>query len=138
MTACYEVLAPHGQKLFRPPYGEQNLASRLDALWLGYEVVSWSVDVGDWYETDSSLLASRLIECIKPGCVVLLHDALFDEGKRHGGLKREREACANRSYMLKALDSALTHLHNHIQFVTVPKLLGSGIPYRELWFKKHE
>ena len=78
--------------LFRPPYGEQSIGSNvLDALWLGYEVVGWSLDVGDWYETDSSLMASRLVKGAKPGCVVLLHDALFDEGKPHLVFERERE-----------------------------------------------
>lgn len=37
------VLQPHIQKLFRPPFGEQNIVSRLDALLLGYEVVGWSI-----------------------------------------------------------------------------------------------
>lgn len=136
MRACQEILAPYGQRLFRPPYGDQSIASRLDALWLGYEVVVWSLDVGDWYETDSSLMASRLVKCIKPGCVVLLHDALFDEGKPHLGSKRKRKACVDRSPMLRALNLALDHLHHQIRFVTVPELLHSGIPYREFWFKK--
>jgi peptidoglycan/xylan/chitin deacetylase (PgdA/CDA1 family) len=136
MRACQTVLAPYGQRLFRPPYGEQSIASRLDALWLGYEVVGWSLDVGDWYETDSSLMASRLIKGIKPGCVVLLHDALFDEGKRHMGPKHEREACVDRAPMLRALDLALDHLRHQIRFVTVPELLHSGMPYRQFWFKK--
>lgn len=39
MRACQQILAPHGQLLFRPPYGDQSVASRLDAFWLGYEVV---------------------------------------------------------------------------------------------------
>lgn len=136
MRDCQEVLAPYGQRLFRPPYGEQTIASRLDAFRLGYEVVAWSLDVGDWYETDSSLIASRLVKYIKPGCVVLLHDALFDEGKPHLGPKQEREACVDRTPMLGALDLALDHLHQQIRFVTVPELLRSGIPYREFWFKK--
>lgn len=136
MRACQEVLVPYGQRLFRPPYGEQSIASRLDALWLGYEVVGWSLDVGDWYETDSSLMASRLVKCIKPGCVVLLHDALFDGGKPHLGPKHEQEACVDRTPMLRALNLALDHLHHQIRFVTVPELLHSGMPYRDFWFKK--
>lgn len=134
MRDCQKVLAPYGQRLFRPPYGEQSFASRFDALWLGYEVVAWSLDVGDWYETDSSILANRLIECITPGCMVILHDALYDGGQRHDRPKYERKACVDRTPMLRALDVALDRLHHQIRFVTVPELLRSGRPCRKHWF----
>src|SRR4029077_8272572 len=38
-----EVLGPHASGLFRPPYGEQSLGSRLDAFALGLKVVCWDV-----------------------------------------------------------------------------------------------
>ena len=111
------------------------MASRLDAFWLGYEVVSWNVDVGDWYETESAVMASRLVENIKPGCVVLLHDALFDEGKPRSRHTQKRQACVDRGPMLRALDSTLDRLRHKIRFVTVPELLRYGLPYRNFWFK---
>ena len=59
MRACEQVLAPYGQPLFRPPYGEQSVAARIDAFWMGYEVVGWTANSGDWYEADASLMASH-------------------------------------------------------------------------------
>ncbi|SLM50219.1 Similar to oligosaccharide deacetylase [Nitrospira japonica] len=136
MLACQEALAPYGSPLVRPPYGEQSLAARLDAFRLGYEVVGWSFDVGDWYELDASLMANRLVEWLQPGSVVLLHDALFDQSKPASERKHERQSHADRKFMLKALDEALKRLSGRYHFVTVPELLRRGSPYRTFWFKK--
>lgn len=136
MQACERVFGSYAQALVRPPYGEQSIAARFDAFRLGYEVVGWSVDVGDWYERDASLLSCRLVEWIQPGSIVLLHDALFDQGKPPQGPKLEREANADRESMLKALDMALEQLSGKFRFVTVPELLRHGAPYRPFWFKK--
>jgi peptidoglycan/xylan/chitin deacetylase (PgdA/CDA1 family) len=138
IRACARVLAPYAQRLVRPPYGEQSVAARLDALWLGYEVVSWNVDVGDWFEPDASLMSSRLVASIRPGSMVLLHDALFDHGAPHRGPKLERTPHVNRESMLEALERALAHLHGKFRFVTVPELMQYGTPHRVLWFKKAE
>ena len=35
LRACEEAIAPYGQKLFRPPFGNQTIASRLDAFLFG-------------------------------------------------------------------------------------------------------
>lgn len=70
MRACEQILAPYGQPLFRPPYGLQSVAARLNAFWLGYEVVGWSADIEDWYDWDASLMASRLIQCVQPGNII--------------------------------------------------------------------
>lgn len=136
MLACQQALAPYGSPLVRPPYGEQSMAARLDAFRLGYEVVGWTFDIGDWYEADASLMANRLVEWLQPGSVVLLHDALFDQSKPANERKHERQSHADRTVMLKALDEALKRLNGKYHFVTVPELLRHGIPYRTFWFKK--
>ena len=136
MRACQEVLAPYGFPLVRPPYGEQSVAARLDAFRMGYEVVGWTFDVGDWYEPDASLMADRLVEWLQPGSVVLLHDALFDQSKPADQRKHERQSHADRKCMLRALDEALMRLRQRYKFVTVPELLRHGVPYRTFWFKK--
>ena len=135
LRACARVLAPYATPLVRPPYGELSVAARLDALWLGYEVVGWNVDVGDWYETDASLMASRLVDSIRPGCVVVLHDALFDNGTPRRRTKLERKPHLDREQMLTALDRALAHFRGKFRFVTVPELLRCGVAHRRLWFE---
>lgn len=134
MRACQQVLAPHGQPLFRPPYGEQSVASRLDAFWLGYEVVGWNADIEDWNDWDASFMVSRLVKCVQPGNIILLHDALFDPGKDRPKLARERHV--DREGMLGALETMLERRSSTFRFVTVPELLQHGLPYRTFWFNK--
>jgi len=138
MWACEQALAPYGQRLFRPPYGEQTLASRLDAFWLGYEVVCWSVDVGDWCESDASLMANHLEEQIRPGSIILLHDVIYDEGKPDPlrGPTLVIQAHCDRQAMFSAMEEMFRRIGNRFRFVTVPELLQHGSPYREFWFKR--
>jgi peptidoglycan-N-acetylglucosamine deacetylase len=128
LRACKRTLGSYGQRLFRPPWGKQNLASRLDALWLGYKVVGWNVVAKDWFDFKPSDMAERLIKDIKPGSIILLHDAIY------------RSSLAipqyDRSAMLEALDIALTQISNQMRFVTVPELLQYGRPALQKWFYK--
>jgi peptidoglycan/xylan/chitin deacetylase (PgdA/CDA1 family) len=120
IRACERALAPYGQRLFRPPYGAQSLASRLDAFWLRYQVIAWSVDAKDWREHDADWMADRLTEGIRPGSIVLLHDAIY----------RSRQSVPqyNREPMLAALTLFLERLAGRFRFVTVPELLRHGRP----------
>jgi peptidoglycan/xylan/chitin deacetylase (PgdA/CDA1 family) len=61
LRACAKAIAPYGQRVFRPPYGHQSVASRLDALWLGYQVVTWNVLAYDWLDHDADWMANRLV-----------------------------------------------------------------------------
>src|SRR4051812_45491348 len=77
MRRCQRAIAPYGVRLFRPPYGRQNIASHLDARLLGFKVVAWSLAVDDWRTGDAHLMARRLIDHANPGSIVLLHDSIF-------------------------------------------------------------
>ena len=52
IRACARAIAPYGQRLFRPPYGEQSLASRLNILRMRYKVILFNCEVGDWFNPD--------------------------------------------------------------------------------------
>ncbi len=124
IRACERALAPYGTRLFRPPYGAQSVASRLDALWLGYAVVTWNVAVGDWLDLDAHSMADRLVNKIQPGSVILLHDALYTF---------EEERYANRDPMLEAVTMVLERLGDRFRFITIPELLQYGRPERSNW-----
>jgi len=126
MRRCAEALAPHGQRLFRPPYGHQSLASRLDALWLGYEVVAWTVAADDWLDHGPDEILEKLAGKIQPGHIILLHDALFTAGE---------QAYLDRAPTLQAVERLLVQPPQY-EFVTVPELLRSGRAVREPWFKR--
>lgn len=79
ITKCEEILVKlTGKKpaLFRPPYGsyrKENLAqiaSKYD-----YKIVLWStIDARDWENPQASKIANTIIEKVKNGDIILLHD----------------------------------------------------------------
>jgi len=56
---------------FRPPYGSYNQAVRDIA---ARPVLLWNVDPRDWEVRDASVVQQRVIEVVKDGDIVLLHD----------------------------------------------------------------
>jgi peptidoglycan-N-acetylglucosamine deacetylase len=123
---CEEVLAPHGRRLFRPPWGHQNLASHLDALRLGYRVVTWNLMAEDWADDSAEVLAERVLGGLRPGSIVLFHDALF---------RTHELRCRDREPTLRAVEILLAELAGRYRFVTVPELLRLGRPRRWHWYK---
>jgi peptidoglycan/xylan/chitin deacetylase (PgdA/CDA1 family) len=125
IRACERATAPHGHKLFRPPRGLQSVASRVDALLLGYRVVTWNVVVRDWESREPDWMAELLEAEVKPGSIVLLHDALFDA---------DNSAAIDRRPLLAALDMFLSRNRAALSYVTVPDLLARGTPHVASWF----
>jgi peptidoglycan-N-acetylglucosamine deacetylase len=127
LRACASALAPHGSALFRPPFGHQSLPMCLDAARLGYQIVKWNMHGYDWLDHDGRWMAEHMIEQIRPGSIITLHDALY----------RVLDPCyADRTPTLDAVDLLLTRLHGKYQFLTVPDLLSYGVPQRQSCFWK--
>lgn len=127
LRACERVLAPYGSKLFRPPYGDQTVASRLDACLLGYRVIAWDLIVGDWQGEDKQTLVDRMLERINPGSIVVLHDRLYTHLD---------EQYLDRTPTIEAVDVLLSKLSSTHRFVTVSELLEYGRPRRENWYRR--
>jgi peptidoglycan-N-acetylglucosamine deacetylase len=127
IRACSTAIAPYGQNLFRPPYGDQTLASRLDALWLRHSVVAWNVDGEDWRGHGVDGFAARLTSLIREGSIVVLHDTAIpsDDGRF-----RPRES------LLQGLPMYLDRTGDRFRFVTVPELLRHGRPKQKIWIVK--
>lgn len=132
---CERALRPYVSPLFRPPYGEQTVMSRLEAFMMGYEVVGWNLNSGDWYESQSSVMGKYLLEMVSPGGIVLFHDTLYDKGTPAHGTDSEHTSWPDRQAMLDALETMLDRLSGSYRFVTVPELLRAGRPRRAFWFK---
>jgi peptidoglycan-N-acetylglucosamine deacetylase len=120
IRACEQALAPYCCRLFRPPYGAENLASHLDVLALRYQVVAWNLDAEDWLERDPAWMAEVLARGIQPGSIVLLHDAICGS--------RQPDQQWNREPMLAAVTLFLEGLGGRYSFVTIPELLRQGRP----------
>lgn len=79
IKACGEALkritgrAPH---LFRPPGGEYNRAVAQAAGELGYTMVLWTGDPGDYASPGASVILRRTLHEIGPGGILLLHDGI--------------------------------------------------------------
>jgi peptidoglycan/xylan/chitin deacetylase (PgdA/CDA1 family) len=129
IQACTQTLAPFGQRLFRPPYGDQNGASRFDALLLGQKVITWNIVAMDWLDHNADWLFERLASRIQPGCIVLLHDGLYHTTKIN---------FVDREPMLQAVDMLLERFSHSYRFVTVSELLRKGRPAQRKWQKKSE
>jgi len=126
ITRCARALGAAGSRLFRPPFGQQNFASRIDALLLGYQVITWNVVGMDWLRRGAERMARELDDQIRPGSIVLLHDTLADGGYSDG-------AYAPRDEMLTAVSTVTETLAKTMKFVTVPEILARGRPQRQPW-----
>jgi peptidoglycan/xylan/chitin deacetylase (PgdA/CDA1 family) len=135
MRAWEQAVGPYASRIFRPPYGEQSLSSRLDAFWLGYKVIAWNVDAGDWWDRDAQRMAERLTSRVQPGCVIVMHDCLRPQPNADRRPKTTQEPCADREPMLKAISLFLDQVNKKWRFVTIPELLQLGRPHRENWYR---
>lgn len=124
MRACEEAIGPYSQRLFRPPYGNQNMASRFDAWRLRCRVVTWSAVGGDWQDDRAEAIFDRLANGLRPGSILLMHDALCTA---------EDERYAAREATLEAVRMLLERRGGTYRFVTVPGLLRSGRARKEWW-----
>ncbi|MER7773300.1 polysaccharide deacetylase family protein [Kitasatospora sp. NPDC096140] len=65
----------------RPPYGALNATVRSHAAALGKQVVLWSVDPADWSRPGAAAIRSRVLDSVRPGSVILLHDGGGDRSQ---------------------------------------------------------
>ena len=77
IEACGEVIkqitgkSPH---LFRPPGGEYNRAVAEAAEALGYKMILYSDDPGDYADPGTGVIETRTLDTISDGGIILLHD----------------------------------------------------------------
>jgi peptidoglycan/xylan/chitin deacetylase (PgdA/CDA1 family) len=60
---------------FRPPHGLTNARVRSVGASLGLIQTLWSVDPHDWADPPASVICRRVVSNVRPGSIVLLHDA---------------------------------------------------------------
>lgn len=127
IRACNKAIAPYGQRIFRPPYGDQTLASRLDALLMRHQVITWNRVAYDWLDHDADWIADKIVSKIKPGDVILFHDTLYT---------MIEERYADREPVFEAVKMILERIGDRFRFVTIPELFRYGRPRRQIWRKK--
>src|ERR1044072_7792514 len=113
------ALAPRGVPLFRPPFGEQNVASLRDAHRAGFQVVAWDVVSEDWRDYPPDHLVERTLRRRRRGGIVVFHDSLY---------VTEHPSYPDRGPTREALATLLARLAPTHRFVTVPELIELGRP----------
>ncbi len=124
---CQQAIAPYGSRIFRPPWGARNTGVLLDALYLRYKLIGWNLDVQDWLQQDSHHVAGLMRQGLRPGSIILLHDAIFcPPSTEHAPSLSD-----NRQSMLIALQSFLSEVHSQFCFATIPEMFQIAHPVRE-------
>jgi peptidoglycan/xylan/chitin deacetylase (PgdA/CDA1 family) len=123
---CAEALKPYGSRLFRPPYGHQSIASRLDLLQLGYQVVGWTHGGTDWRLTDPEQIIEQVLPGIRPGSIVVFHDRIATT---------RSSVYFDRGPSVKAVKLLLERFSGEFRFVTVLELARHGHVKRGKWFR---
>jgi peptidoglycan/xylan/chitin deacetylase (PgdA/CDA1 family) len=100
--------------LFRPPDGAVDQAVIDAAGEAGMTTVTWDVDPGDWSNPGSDAVYSRVLDAVRPGSIVVLHDGGGNRADTLAALPRIIEALRRRGY----------------RFATVSELLGHRLIYR--------
>ncbi|MBC8536838.1 polysaccharide deacetylase family protein [Feifania hominis] len=78
ITDCSDKIeAVTGKKsnLIRPPYGDYSNSVLETAKEVGHYVIQWDVDSLDWKDPPSSDIVKRVTGKVKPGSIVLFHNA---------------------------------------------------------------
>ena len=93
-NATLERLSVDIVVLVRPPWGTFNLSTWLWIKSHHKQVVLWNVDGHDWQRRRSSeRIITRILKRIKPGSIVLLHDAGGETGAPQNTLSALDELC---------------------------------------------
>lgn len=64
--------------LFRPPFGHIDMETSDVSKSLGYHVIKWDVDSGDWKNIGPLHIIDRVNKNTKPGSIILLHANVMD------------------------------------------------------------
>ena len=113
--------------LFRPPYGHHSLTHGLAVRALGMRMILWSALADDWIDVPAEVVASRAIEGLYPGSILLLHDNRADPETLQPG---EFLPTFERSAVLRGI---LNHLQTEgYRSVTVSELTARHRPVKSV------
>ncbi|WP_199829204.1 polysaccharide deacetylase family protein [Streptomyces rimosus] len=88
ITPCY----------LRPPYGGVNSTVRRRAAALGKTIKLWTVDSRDWARPGARVIERRVLDNVRPGSVVLLHDGGGDRSQTVAALPTILRTLKDRGY----------------------------------------
>ncbi|HQD39340.1 MAG TPA: polysaccharide deacetylase family sporulation protein PdaB [Bacillota bacterium] len=75
--------------VFRPPFGEYSNKVIKVAEECGYKTIIWDVDSLDWKNLSAAQMQKRILERVRPGSIVLMHNAGLHTPEALPGLIKE-------------------------------------------------
>jgi peptidoglycan-N-acetylglucosamine deacetylase len=102
-------------RLFRPPYGSFDSDTRGLLQERRMLMVLWSVNPEDYYRPGAKRIVKRVLEAVRPGSIVLMHDGGGDRSETVRAVPRIVRKLRARGYRI----------------VTVPRLLADDPPPRK-------
>ncbi len=87
---CDDIIYNHSEYntiLFRPPGGLYDATLTAVCAERGYSVVLWSIDTRDWTGTSAANIENEIINNVKDGSIVLMHDYICGESHTGDALK---------------------------------------------------
>ncbi|MFM7530495.1 MAG: polysaccharide deacetylase family protein [Nodosilinea sp.] len=106
---------------FRPPYGRAGLTVTSTVKPLGRVLILWDIDLMDWTSSlpPVATMAANLKQQLKPGAIILLHDAIAGADSR--------DPRSDRQPTVDLVENILTTYGTQgYRFVTVSELLKAG------------
>jgi peptidoglycan/xylan/chitin deacetylase (PgdA/CDA1 family) len=82
----------------RPPFGAQDAQLARSAARAGERLVLWTVDPRDWSTPGTRTIVDRVLENVRPGSIVLLHDGGGDRSQTLAAIPRIVSALRSRGY----------------------------------------
>ncbi|HBE79883.1 MAG TPA: polysaccharide deacetylase family protein [Firmicutes bacterium] len=98
--------------LFRPPFGFFNDTTMQEIIAMGYKIIMWNIDSYDWMGLTGPAITSRVIVNIKPGAIVLMHNAC------DGSIEAGTGTVQSLPFIIETLKSA------GYVFASIPTMLG--------------
>jgi peptidoglycan/xylan/chitin deacetylase (PgdA/CDA1 family) len=101
-------------RLFRPPYGGFDATTLALLHQRRMLMVLWSVNPADYYRPGTKVIVRRVMEAVRPGAIVLMHDGGGDRSQTVAAVPRIVHKLRRRGYRV----------------VSVPRLLADDPPPR--------
>jgi peptidoglycan/xylan/chitin deacetylase (PgdA/CDA1 family) len=89
--------------VFRPPYGSYTATTVQIAQSLGMRTVIWTIDPADYRKPAPTVIVRRVMNQLKPGAIILMHDGGGDRSRTVAALKMLIQQIRKRGYGFSAL-----------------------------------
>ena len=103
VLATRDLLGGAGVPCLRPPYGAQDAYTQSYAAEAGYSLVMWTLDSGDWKQPGTDIITARVLNNVRDGSIILMHDGGGDRAQTSAALDIILADLTSRGYRFAAL-----------------------------------